>query len=396
VGFREVLASKGAISMIASVDAGSRFPMRKILLTVVVTMLASFVAERAFAQPWVAKMFAEREHDYGTVARGSDTVYKFAAKNIFKQDIELVSVRSSCGCTSPSIDKKILKTGDIGYVTAKFNTRRFTGLHGATLTVQVRWNDKGVSRIAETQLRVNGNIRGDVEFKPGAVKFENAEQGRVSEQKVEVISNGRSSWKIVDVRGVSDALEVEMTQKRRTSGGVSYELLIRLKDSAPAGYFNEQLVLITNDSQNPRIPMHIAGRVVPTITVAPEPLLLGEVAHGGQVSKKVLVSGLKPFRILAVNSDAEDSFHFKTDSESSKRHILEITYDAKNEAGPVKHSISIATDLGEKVGATVNAYATIVTPAISPATAESRSTAIQIEAGTASAAGSDSKNVARQ
>jgi hypothetical protein len=200
----------------------------------------------------------------------------------------------------------------------------------------------------------------------------------------------------VDVRGVSDDLEVEMTQKRRAGSRVAYDLLIRLKDSASAGYFNEQLVLITNDSRNPRIPMHISGRIVPGITVAPQPLLLGEVNQGEQVSKKVLVSGKQPFRIVGVNSDAEDCFQFKTDSESSKRHILEVTFDAKNQAGPVKHTISIATDLGETYNATINAYATIVPSAVSPTTAESSSTAIQVEAGTASAAGSDAENVVRQ
>jgi hypothetical protein len=75
---------------------------------------------------------------------------------------------------------------------------------------------------------------------------------------------------------------------------------------------------------------------------------------------------------------------------------LEVTFDAKNQSGSVKHSISIATDLGENINATVNAYATIVPAAISPATAETSATAIQVEAGTASAAGSDAANVARQ
>src|SRR5690349_14349536 len=103
-------------------------------------VIVSLLANSCFAEPWVTKMFSETKHDFGTVARGSDTVYKFAAKNIYKQDIELLSVRSSCGCTSPTIDKKVLKTGEVGYVTAKFNTRTFTGIHGATLTVEVRWN----------------------------------------------------------------------------------------------------------------------------------------------------------------------------------------------------------------------------------------------------------------
>ncbi|MCI0335403.1 MAG: DUF1573 domain-containing protein [Planctomycetes bacterium] len=369
--------------------------MRKILLTLIVFAAASLGAQNALAEAWVAKMFADQSHDFGNVARGANTAYKFAAKNIYKQDIELISVRSSCGCTSPTIEKKVLKTGDIGYVTATFNTRTFTGLHGATLTVEVRWNDKGVMRRGETQLRVNGNIRGDVVFKPGAVRFENVDQGKVSEQVVEVSYGGRSSWKIVDVRGVSDDLEVELTQKRRNSGRVTYDLLVRLKDTAAAGYFNEQLVLITNDEQYPRIPMHIAGRVVPEISVAPEPLLLGEVAHGGQVSKKVLVRGKKPFRIVSVQSDAEDCFQFKADGEPNERHIVEIIFDAKKQVGPVKQTISIATDLGVKYNATLTAYATIVPGSVEPATAQPSATAIQIEAGTASAAGSDRANVAR-
>lgn len=366
---------------------GDRVPMRKTLLTLIVMFVASLSAQATFAEAWVAKMFSEQEHNFGNVARGADTVYKFAAKNIYKQDIELVSVRSSCGCTSPSIEKKTLKTDEVGYVTAVFNTRTFTGLHGATLTVQVRWNDKGITRTAETQLRVNGNIRGDVVFKPGALKFDNVDQGKVSEQVVEVSYDGRSSWKIADVRGVSDDLEVELTEKRRNSGRVSYELLVRLKDTASAGYFNDQLVLVTNDEQYPRIPMHVSGRVVPEISVAPEPLMLGEVAEGGKVTKKLLIRGKKPFRILSVLSDAEDCFQFKTDGKASDRHIVEVTFDAKKQAGPVKQTINIATDLGEKYNASLTTYGTIVPAALPSTTVQPTTAPVRIEAGTAGAAG---------
>jgi hypothetical protein len=365
-------------------------------LSALVVILASLAAERALAEAWVAKMFSEQEHNFGTVARGSDTVHRFAAKNIYKQDVELVSVRSSCGCTTPTIEKKILKTGEIGYVTATFNTRTFTGLHGATLTVEVRWYDKGMRRRGETQLRVNGNIRSDVVFKPGALKFDNVQQGKVSEQIVEVTYAGRSGWKLLDVRGVSDALEVELTQKQRSSGRVAYDLLVRLKDSAPAGYFNEQLVLVTNDEQNPRIPMHIAGRVVPAISVAPEPLLLGQVVHGGQVKKKILVRGSQPFRILTIQSDNEDCFHFKTSDEASARHMVEVTFDAKNDIGAVRETIHIATDLGERFQATLTAYATVVPAAEEPATAEPGAAALRVQNGAAGAASPASNGVVTQ
>src|SRR3954470_12261188 len=144
--------------------------MRIRVLATAVFVIAT-AASSCFAD-WAAKLFSETKHDFGTVARGSDTSYKFAAKNIYKQDIELLSVRSSCGCTSPTVEKKVLKTGEVGYVTATFNTRTFTGIHGATLTVSLRWNDNGHWLNGEAQLRVDGNIRSDIVFSPGAVKFD--------------------------------------------------------------------------------------------------------------------------------------------------------------------------------------------------------------------------------
>lgn len=341
--------------------------MRVRILAAVAIAIAS-TATSCFAEPWATKLFSETKHDFGTVARGSDTSYKFAAKNIYKQDIELLSVKSSCGCTTPTIEKKVLKTGEVGYVTATFNTRTFTGIHGATLTVEVRWNDNGHWLTGEAQLRVDGNIRGDVVFTPGAVKFDSVDQGTKAEQKLEVKYAGRSNWKIVDVRGASDAIEVELTPTQRYSGRVAYDVLVRLKDTASAGYFNDQLVLVTNDEDNPRIPIYVGGRIVPQISVSPESLLLGEVAQGQQISKKIIVVGKKPFKIVSFQCNDEDSFQFKTDNQSKERHIVDITFNPKKNAGSVKEAIHISTDLGDKLQANLTAYATVV-PGATPATA---------------------------
>ena len=245
------------------------------------------------AQQWANEMFvAGREHDFGTVARGADVTYRFPVKNLYRQDIEFTGVRSSCGCTTPSIETKLLKTHETGYIVAKYNTRTFTGVKGATLTVKIKWTDnKGVKRSGEAQLRVNGEIRGDVVFKPGAVRFESVDQGTQAEQRINVSYAGRSRWQITDVLSRSEDLEVELIQRDRNSGRVSYDLLVRLKDTAPAGNLRDQLVLVTNDRSEQRIPVLIEGKVVPVISVAPNSVVFGEVAQGQEVSKKVLVRG---------------------------------------------------------------------------------------------------------
>ena len=353
--------------------------MRSFIAAAVVGL--STISSSCFAEAWVTKMFGETKHDFGTVARGADTVYKFPAKNIFKQDIELLSVSSSCGCTTPTIDKKTLKTGETGYVTATFNTRTFTGVHGATLTVNVRWKDGDNWRTGEPQLRVDGNIRSDIVFTPGAVKFDSIDQGAPAEQKVKVTYAGRSDWKIVDVRGASDALEVELTQTQRYTGQVSYELLVRVKNSAPAGYFNDQLVLVTNDEEYPRIPIYVGGRIIPQLSVAPEALMLGSITRGQQVTKKFLVRGNSPSKIVSIQSDDDTSLQFKTDNTSAERHVVEVTFDAKKDAGDVKIPIRIATDLGDKFQATLTAYGTIIPSAVETAAKDSSGAASAADAG---------------
>jgi hypothetical protein len=323
-------------------------------------MLLGIGSQCANGQQWVEKMLSVQEHDFGSVARGSDTVFKFPIKNVYKQDVELVSVRSSCGCTTPTLEGKMLKTGETGYVVATFNTRTFTGLHGATLTLTTAWRDEsGIRRTGEAQFRVNGNIRGDVVFEPGAIRFEAVDQGTPGERKAQVKYAGRDGWKIVDVRGATDDLEVELTERQRGGGNVTYEVLVRVKESAAAGFFNQQLVLLTNDERNPRIPFYVEGRVVPSISVSPEPLVLGSVRHGETVAKKFVVRGKKPFRIVKVEGGSEQ-FQFKNESEPSQTHIVEVVFAANNEPGQVKQDFQILTDMGETFQAKLTAYATIV------------------------------------
>ena len=369
--------------------------MRMRTLSVLALLSALCAAERASAQEWVSKMFAEKEHDFGMVARGADTVYKFPVKNIYKQEVELLSVRSSCGCTSPSLENRELKTGDVGYVVASFNTRTFDGVHSATLTVSVQWNDNGTIRRGEAQLRVHGNIRSDVVFQPGAIKFESVDQGSPSEQQVRVTYAGRSDWKITDVRGASEDLEVELTETQRNSGRVAYDLLVRMKGSAAAGYFNEQLVLVTNDSSTPRIPLHVEGRVVPQISVAPEALRFGDVVHGAAVPMKVLVRGKKPFKIVSVESDS-GAFEFKTDDKASERHVVEVVFVPNENPGKVKETIHIATDLGDGFNAELTAYATVLPVAEEPPAVDGSGAAPPIEAGAATNASGAAEQVAAQ
>lgn len=329
-------------------------------LRVCVLLLSAFLlAPAASAQKWAAAMFDEKDHDFKTVARGSDTVHRFEVTNKYKEDIRLLSVRSSCGCTTPSLESKDLKSWEKGYVVAKFNTRTFTGIHSATLTVDIEVRSKTVSPYrGQVQLRVHGNIRGDIVFEPGSLFFGDVDQGVSTERKVSVSYSGRSSWRIQDVRSASDNLEVELTERRRSGNRVVYDLMARLKPNANPGLIKEQLVVVTNDGGNPRVPIDVEGRVIPEISVQPINLVFGVVTEGQRADKRIVVRGKNPFRIASVECE-DKSFTFKTDDQARDRHIILVSFDAMAQPGDMSAPIIIKTDRGDTFRASCMAYVTV-------------------------------------
>ncbi|HEX6963529.1 MAG TPA: DUF1573 domain-containing protein [Lacipirellula sp.] len=323
-------------------------------------------AAGASAQEWAQKMFSKLDHDFGTVARGADTVHKFEITNLYKQDMHITGVRSSCGCTSPTIEGgPVIKTHEKAYVVARFNTRTHVGQKGATLTVSF-----APPYAAEVQLHVHGNIRGDVVFNPGAIEFGEVNEGEPKEQTVTVQYAGRPTWEIVDVTNDNDHFEVELVEAERGNGRVSYNLIVRLKENLPAGYVKDQLTVVTNDSrpENQRIPLFVSGRVRPEFSVTPTQLVLGELEPGAIVTRKVVVRGKEPFKILDVDC-GQDCFDFKVDNDESKRiHFVEVTFRAGEQPGKLQTPIRIVTDRQNR-GATLTASAEVVAPEVSPASA---------------------------
>lgn len=164
------LVTSGIVRMFS---AGS-VTFRRTLLVAGALAAAVAPCDAVSAQEWATKMFSTTSHNFGTVAKGSKTEYRFVFRNIYKEPLHVVGVRTSCGCTSPEVTVRDLKTHETGEVVAKFNTRTFLGQHGATLTVTF---DKPY--YAEVQLRVAGNIRGDVTFEPPFVDLGNVDLAKV-------------------------------------------------------------------------------------------------------------------------------------------------------------------------------------------------------------------------
>jgi hypothetical protein len=325
--------------------------VRRVSFAVLLMVLAG---SPALGQEWARKMFPQTTHDFGSVARGAKAEHKFTLSNLYLEDVHVASVRSSCGCTSPRINNPSLKTYQKGAIVAKFNTHKFLGRNGATVTVTF---DKPFP--AQVQLHVKGYIRSDVVFNPSSVQMGAVDRGSPADMNVAVDYAGRNTWKILEVKSSNPHVSGKVVETRRWGGRVRYGLTVRLDDTAPLGEFNEHLLLITDDRQMTQIPIQVEGEVVSAVTVSPASLFMGVVRPGQRVTKQLVVRGKKAFKILSVTCD-DESFEFGTfDRETARKlHVIPVTFVAGEGTGKISETIRVRTDLGE-MSPELAAYAVI-------------------------------------
>lgn len=306
----------------------------------------SVCATTACAQQWAENMFRERSHDFGSVPRAAKVEYEFVLTNLYKDDVHIASVRSSCGCTQPRISKDTLKTHEKGSIVAAFNTNAFSGQRGARVTVTI---DR--PKYAEVVLDVHGFIRTDLMLEPSEVNLGSVSEGQTASQKIQITHYGNSDWKITDAKSNSPNLQQAFREIARSGGRVTYELTVQLQGNAPAGYLNDQLTLATNDRSG-EFPVMVEGRVVAPLTVSPAALMLGSVSTGQKITKQIVVKGAKPFTILDVHCD-DPSFAFNLENTKTPKpvHLVPVTFTASNTIGKFARKIEIITDLGERATA---------------------------------------------
>jgi hypothetical protein len=295
------------------------------------------------AENWAEKMFSETKHDFRVVGRGTKAEYKFEFRNLYEETVHVQGVRSSCGCTTPTVSDDTLETHETSSIVAKLNTSTFIGQKAATVTVVF---DRPY--YAEVQLQVSGFIRTDVTFDPPEVDFGQCKNGEVKEQDITITHRGNTNWRLTDVRSHCDDFAVKLETPIVQPNLVQYKMRVRMKETMSEGEIRERLTLVSNDTKFPTIEMSISGMVRPTISVSPAAVSLGTTESGQTVSKRLLVRGEEPFQIQEVVC-SDDRFQFEIPEGKKKLHFLEMKFTGGDNPDRVAQRIQIVTDLpGDK------------------------------------------------
>ncbi len=336
----------------------AQLPAHLVALIFCTHCIAVILASNVYADQWGQKLFSETHHNFGTVSRNAKTEHSFVIENCFEEDIHISSVRSSCGCTKPVLTKTTLKSLEKGEVVAQFNTRSFIGTKTAEITVVI---DRPY--YAEVKLTVGGTIRSDIVVEPGEVRFGDVELGSKKSVDLKISYAGRGDWKIVDIRGNSDHVEVRLDPVQKKGTLTNYLLHITLKDGAPAGELLEELIVVTNDEKNDQFTLPLSARVIPPVSISPVFVSLGDVEKGKSVQNRLIVRAKKPFVITGV--DCPDSrFQFTLPEGSKSLHVIPFAFKGEmlegKANGALKEKVTVKTSLGDDMSAEVTVAGRVI------------------------------------
>lgn len=312
--------------------------MRNVVLAVA-SWATVFSVAHGQSGAWADKMFrGQTSHDFGSVARGAQLYHKFPVTNIWAVPIEMVNIRTSCGCVTVTPSSKSLQPRETGEVEVMMDAHKFTGPKSVSIYITL-----GPQYTSTATLRVSANSRADVVFNPGEINFGIVQRGQTAQQTIEVEYAGVLDWRVQDVDKGNAPLDVAVEQMYRQPGRVGYRLKSTLKPDAPPGLLKHELFLRTNDPASPLVPVLVEANVQAPLTVKPNVVKLDGSRAGEAVTRRFNIYGTRPFRIVGIDGLGDG---IQADIPPSPATVQIVTLKCQiSQPGDIKRRLQVRTDL---------------------------------------------------
>lgn len=290
--------------------------------------------------------------EFGSVAKGADTLVRVVVKNVFNEEIQITNLKSGCSCVSWDEVKNsavpaaiVIPSGQQRVLTLKMDTVRFDGERKAKATIFLM--DTVHRQTTAVEFSVTAFIRPDIVMTPGSVNFGTVAVGSGAERKVDIHYAGRNNWKITQTKVTNPNLAAFVKELPRLNDGqVKYELLVTLKPDAPVGTVRDQLVMLTDDANNPQISVVVEAIIEADVTITD--LQFGTLAPGQSKAVNLVIRAGKPFKIEELYREKkanaklqDDAFRVKLNTKVSSLLSLPVTFTAPDVTGAFEETFYV-------------------------------------------------------
>jgi len=304
-----------------------------------IVLTALCTAGSVSAASWADTLFEESTKDFGAVPRGPLLRHSFAIKNTRNEPVRISNVRVSCGCVTATESKKVLQPGEEGSIDITMDTTRFTGLK--SVTVFVRFDSP---RSEEVQLWVKANGRDDISLNPQAFAFGTVKRGTSPTVSLTLTLLGSNQYKVLEGACDSNYLKITFKEERKGTTDVAYQVTATLRHDAPVGRWYTDVWIKTNHPTMEKIRVPLTVEIESPLSISPSLLSLGEVKAGTEVERKVILRGIKAFKVTQIDG-LDDALSVKDSAvDAQEVHVLTVKFKP-GKGGDFNRSVKIITDM---------------------------------------------------
>jgi hypothetical protein len=237
--------------------------------------------------------------------------------------------------------KTSLKPGEETAILARMDTTRFVGPRTVTIYVQF---DR--PQFEEVRLWIQANARNDFALSPDTLSFGQIKRGTGTARSLSLTFYGNGEAKILSARGESNYIVPSFVEVRRLDSEVVYTLTATLRSDTPVGKWYTDLWIKTNLAAMPQIRVPLTVEIESSLTVTPGVVSLDPIKVLGDSQRRVIIRGVKPFRVLRVKG-GDDNLEVKTfSSDAQEVHVLTIRLHP-TQTGVINRTLRVVTDLKE-------------------------------------------------
>ena len=121
---------------------------------------------------------------------------------------------------------------------------------------------------------------------------------------------------------------------------------VKLKETAPAGDFADEIQIVTNDKQYNQVTLPVRASVIPPLTIAPQSIELGSLKPGATTANRLVVKAKEAFAISSVEC-SDERFSFKIPEGKKPVHIIPVDFKAGDLIGAFKRTIKVKSSLDD-------------------------------------------------
>ena len=223
----------------------------KIISIATALILVTCFAGVALAAPELA--VDQPVHDFGSVVQGKKVDHVFKFRNTGDAPLNVVRVRTSCGCTAANVTTKTLPPGGSSELKVTFDSSTFGGAISKLIYLETNDPQKPVAN-----LTLKGNVAEEVVVTPRQLNF-GAVKPTVSKEMVVTVSNqGSKTVKLTTVKSPLSQVAIK-TGKTRLKPGETTTLTVTVTPRSEDRFLSGYLTITTDHPTREEIMIPLYG-----------------------------------------------------------------------------------------------------------------------------------------